>query len=199
MDNEQPADAKPAASEPATEPEAADLTVEEQLAKAKEDAEKYQRNWTRAAADLQNYKKRAEHERDEARRFASESVIRNLLPVLDDFERAFSTLDSRLRNMTWFDGIALIYRKLEVLLDNAGVKPIEALGKQFDPHQHEAVQHVEGEEDGKVVAEVQRGYTQHDRVLRPAMVVVGSGKKSKDKKQDDAETANEQSGSPDDQ
>jgi molecular chaperone GrpE len=193
MDNEQPADAAPAESASPKEPEAPEMSVEEQLTRAREDVEKYQNNWTRAAADLQNYKKRAEQERDEARRFASESIIRNLLPVLDDFERAFATLDGRLRNMTWFDGIALIYRKLEVLLDNAGVKPIEALGKQFDPHQHEAVQHIDGEEDGKVVAEIQRGYMQHDRVLRPAMVVVGSGKKD-ESSDDEAESGEAKAG-----
>jgi molecular chaperone GrpE len=185
MDNDQPADASPAESEPAKDPKAADLTVEEQLAEAKEHADKYQQNWTRAAADLQNYKRRAEQERDETRRFASSALIINLLPVLDDFERAFATLDSRMRrNMTWFDGIEMIYRKLGALLDNAGVKPIQADGQKFDPNLHEAVQHVEGEEDGKVVAEVQRGYTLHDRVLRPAMVVVGSGKKDEEKKEE---------------
>ncbi|MCH8814505.1 MAG: nucleotide exchange factor GrpE [Chloroflexi bacterium] len=184
MDNEQPADASPAESESAKEPEAADLTVEEQLAKAKEDAEKYQQNWTRAAADLQNYRRRTDQERDEARRFASVALIINLLPVLDDFERAFVSLDARLAGLTWCDGMRLIHRKLEMLLDNAGVTPIQADGKKFDPKYHEAVQHVEGEEDGKVVAEVQRGYMLHDRVLRPAMVVVGSGKKDEAKKEE---------------
>jgi molecular chaperone GrpE len=184
MDNEQPADASPAEAEPAKEPEAVDLTVEEQLAQAKEHADKYQQNWTRAAADLQNYKRRAEQERGETRRFASSALIMNLLPVLDDFERAFATLEPQLANLTWCDGMRLIHRKLEMLLDNAGVKPIQADGQKFDPNFHEAVQHVEGKEDGKVVAEVQRGYTLHDRVLRPAMVVVGSGKTDETKKEE---------------
>jgi molecular chaperone GrpE (heat shock protein) len=69
----------------------------------------------------------------------------------------------------------LIYRKLRQLLENTGVKPIETEGQAFDPRFHEAVAHVEGEE-GKVISEVQRGYKLHDRVLRPAMVVVGKGK-----------------------
>jgi molecular chaperone GrpE len=68
----------------------------------------------------------------------------------------------------------LIYRKLVMLLENAGVKPIPAEGQPFDPRVHEAVAHVDGEE-GKVLSEVQRGYMLHDRVLRPAMVVVGKG------------------------
>lgn len=149
-------------------------SLEEQLQKARDTAARFEDNWKRAAADLQNYKRRAEEERSEARRLAGAAILANLLPVMDDFERAFATLDGRLRNMTWFDGIALIYRKLEMLLQNSGVKPIEAMGKPFDPQYHEAVQHADGEE-GKVIAEVQRGYMLGDRVLRPAMVVVGKG------------------------
>jgi len=149
-------------------------TPEEQLAKAKEDAQKYLANWQRAEADFSNYKKRTEQERDELRRFGNVSLIINLLPVIDDFERAFGSLDANLAGLSWFDGIILIYRKLQQLLENSGVKPIEADGQEFDPRLHEAVAHVDGEE-GKVVSVVQRGYKMHDRVLRPAMVVVGKG------------------------
>jgi len=82
----------------------------------------------------------------------------------------------------------LIYRKLRQLLENAGVKPIETEGQAFDPRFHEAVAHVEGEE-GKVISEVQRGYKLHDRVLRPAMVVVGKGRsqESGDRSQESGE------------
>jgi len=153
----------------------AEGSVEGQLAKAREEAQKYLANWQRAEADLQNYKKRAEQERDELRRFGNVSLIINLLPIIDDFERAFASLDSHLAGLSWFDGIYLIYRKLSQLLENAGVRPIEADGQDFDPRYHEAVAHVEGEE-GKVISVVQRGYKLHDRVLRPAMVVVGKGK-----------------------
>jgi molecular chaperone GrpE len=150
-------------------------SVEEQLSKAKEEAQKFRDNWHRAEADFQNYKRRTEQEREELRRFGNVSIIINLLPVLDDFERAFASLDSHLAGLSWFDGMLLIYRKLRQLLENAGVRPIETEGQPFDPRFHEAVAHVEGE-DGKVVSEVQRGYKLHDRVLRPAMVVVGKGK-----------------------
>jgi molecular chaperone GrpE len=151
------------------------LSLEEQLSKAKEEAQKFRDNWHRAEADFQNYKRRTEQEREELRRFGNVSIIINLLPVLDDFERAFKSLDSRLAGLSWFDGILLIYRKLRQLLENAGVSPIETEGQAFDPRFHEAVAHIEGEE-GKVISEVQRGYKLHDRVLRPAMVVVGKGK-----------------------
>jgi molecular chaperone GrpE len=152
----------------------ASASLEAQLTKAQEEAKKYRDNWHRAEADFQNFKRRAEQEREELRRYGNVSVIINLLPVLDDFERAFSSLDSHLAGLSWFDGILLIYRKLRQLLENAGVTPIETEGQAFDPRFHEAVAHAEGEE-GKVISEVQRGYKLHDRVLRPAMVVVGKG------------------------
>jgi molecular chaperone GrpE len=159
------------------------------LAKAQGDAQKYLDNWRRAEADFQNYKKRAEQERDESRRYAGVSVVINLLPIVDDLERALGSVDSHLSALTWVDGIRLIYRKLIALLDNAGVKAIAAEGQAFDPRFHEAVAEVEGEE-GKVLSEVQRGYMLHDRVLRPAMVVVGKGSKN------EQGTANTEQGGP---
>jgi molecular chaperone GrpE len=155
-------------------PATSGASLEERLAKAEADAQKYLDNWRRAEADFQNFKKRSEQERDELRRFSSGALIINLLPIVDDFERAFSSIDSHLAGLTWLDGMRLIYRKLVMLLENAGVKPIPAEGQPFDPRVHEAVAHVDGEE-GKVLSEVQRGYMLHDRVLRPAMVVVGKG------------------------
>ncbi len=175
-----PADVEPPDPESAkAEPvEAKGKSPEEQIAQAKEDAQKYLANWQRAEADFQNYKRRVEQERDESRRFASAALIINVLPILDDLERALGSLDARLAGLTWFEGIALIHRKILILLENAGVSIIQAEGQQFDPRYHEAVMHAEGEE-GKVLAEVQRGYLLHDRVLRPAMVVVGKAKTEK--------------------
>ncbi len=153
----------------------AEPALEEQLVKAQADAQKYLDNWRRAEADFQNYKRRADQERDDLRRFAGVALISNLLPIVDDLERAFGSLDGGLAGLTWLDGLRLIYRKLVMLLENAGVKPIDASGQAFDPRYHEAIAHIDGE-DGKVLSEVQRGYMLHDRVLRPAMVVVGKGK-----------------------
>lgn len=155
-------------------PESAEASLEDRLARAEENAARYLDNWRRAEADFQNYKKRADQERDEQRRFAGVSIILNLLPIVDDFERAFSSLDVKLAGLTWLEGMRMIYRKLLALLDAAGVQPIKTEGEMFDPRVHEAVAHAEGPE-GKVISEVQRGYMLHDRVLRPAMVVVGKG------------------------
>src|SRR3990172_11199660 len=116
-------------------------SLEDQLAETKAGAERLRNSWQRAEADFQNYKRRAEQERDENRRFALASLIINLLPILDDFERAFGSLDARLAGLTWFDGIRLIYRKLQMILDNAGVSVIPAEGQAFDPRYQEAVAH----------------------------------------------------------
>ena len=169
----EPPEAEPTPADPAQAP-----SLEEQLAQAREDAQKYLANWQRAEADFQNYKRRVEQERDEGRRFASAALIINTLPILDDLERALMSLDAHLAGLPWFDGIRLICRKLQLVLENNGVTIIEAEGQQFDPRYHEAVMHAEGEE-GKVLAEVQRGYKLYDRVLRPAMVVVGKRKEEK--------------------
>ncbi len=176
-----------------------EASLEEQLALAREDAQKYLGNWQRAEADFQNYKRRLEQERSEDRRFASAALIMNVIPILDDLERALGSLDIRLAGLTWFEGIALIHRKILILLENSGVSVIQAEGQQFDPREHEAVTHAEGEE-GKVLAEVQRGYKLHDRVLRPAMVVVGKGAAQEqgtgNKEQEEGSGGKEEGGTP---
>ncbi len=148
--------------------------LEEQQAKAAE----YLDNWRRAAADLANYRKRMERESSEITRAANADLIRRLLPILDDFDRAFQTVPADLRGLTWVDGIMLIFRKMQAVLEAEGLKPIEALGKPFDPHLHEAVVHEETDkyEDGLVIGELQKGYMLNDRVLRPTLVKVAKKK-----------------------
>src|SRR5206468_10779977 len=139
MDGDPTGRREPATGDPAeTSASPPRQSVEEQLSKAKEEAQKFRDNWHRAEADFQNYKRRTEQEREELRRFGNVSVIINILPVLDDFERAFGSLDSRLAGLTWLDGMRLIYRKLQMLLEMNGVTPIETEGQAFDPRFHEA-------------------------------------------------------------
>ena len=146
--------------------------LRQQLAQEKERAEAYLANWQRAAADFQNYKRRVEQERAEVARLANAALIINLLPLMDDLERALDSVDTRLAGMTWLDGIRLIERKFQALLEMSGVTEIEADGQDFDPNVHEAVTFGEGEEN-KVISVVQKGYSLGGRVLRPALVVVG--------------------------
>jgi molecular chaperone GrpE len=137
-------------------------------------AQAYMQNWQRAAADFQNYKRRVEEERSETARFANAALIINMLPLIDDLDRALQNIDAHLAGLTWVDGIRLIYRKFQAILDMAGVEEIQADGETFDPAVHEAVSQGPGEEN-KVIAVVQKGYKLGDRVVRPAMVVVGTG------------------------
>jgi len=153
--------------------EAEDIeTLKARLEEERSKAESYLANWQRAAADYQNLKRRAEKEREEHGRLATAALVINILPLLDDLERALQSVDIRLAGLTWVDGIRLIYRKFQALMEAAGVSEIKAEGETFDPNLHEAVMYGEGEE-GKVVSEVQKGYRLGDRVIRPAMVVVG--------------------------
>lgn len=138
-------------------------------------AESYLDGWRRAQADFQNLKRRTEQEQEEAKRFANAMLILNLLPIVDDLERAFTSLSVRLAGFTWVEGVRLIYRKLVAALEAHGLAAIAAMGKPFDPNFHEAVSYQEGAE-GVVLEEVQRGYTLNGRVIRPTLVVVGKGK-----------------------
>jgi molecular chaperone GrpE len=138
------------------------------------DAQRYMDNWRRAEADFENYKKRVELDRAESARFASTAVILNILPVLDDLDRAFKSLPEKLAHLTWTDGIRLIHRKLQATLEAQGVTEIKTTGENFDPSVHEAVGQTTGE-DGKIIEEAQRGYKLHGRVIRPAFVIVGNG------------------------
>src|SRR5205085_10669256 len=122
---------------------------------------------------------RVEQERVDLIKSAEGGLILDLLPALDDMERALATLPAELRGLSWVDGILLIERKLRAAFEAHGLKPIDALGKEFDPLEHEAVMS-DGEagEATTVTGEMQRGYRLHDRVLRPSLVRVGPGKKS---------------------
>ena len=144
------------------------------LDEERQKAQSFMASWQRAAADFQNYKRRVEEERSETARFASAALIINLLPMIDDLERALKNVDTHLAGLTWVDGIRLIHRKFQAVLEMTGVQEIEADGETFDPSQHEAVSQGPGEEN-KVIAVVQKGYKLGDRVIRPAMVVVGHG------------------------
>jgi molecular chaperone GrpE len=145
----------------------------DELAAEREKAETYYKNWQRSAADFVNYKRRVEQERGETARFASAALVINLLPVYDDLDRAVTSVDASLAGLNWVQGVIAIQRKFQQLLEAMGVKELDAAGEAFDPSRHEAVGKAPGAE-GKVLHVVQKGYTLNDKVLRPAMVIVGS-------------------------
>ena len=158
--------------------------LKQALAEEKEKADGYLANWQRAQADFINYKRRTEQEREDVSKFANSVLILNLLPILDDLERAFASVPPRLAKLGWVDVIRLIERKLRTSLEAQGLSQIKALGEPFDPHLHEAVRQDKGKE-GMVIEEVQKGYKLHDRVIRPTMVVVGNGEEEKEERKEE--------------
>ena len=149
------------------------------LAEEKTKAESYLANWQRAQADFINYKRRTEQARQETGKFANSCLILSLLPVLDDLERALDSVPPRLRKLAWVDGIRLIWHKFRESLKAQGLMPIAAEGKPFDPNLHEAAMRTKGRE-GIVTKELRKGYKLHDRVLRAAVVAVGSGERAEE-------------------
>ncbi len=149
--------------------------LKRELEAARAQAQEYLEGWQRERAAFANYRKRVEAERAQFAAEATALFIRRLLPILDDFERALQTLPDNLRHLTWVEGVALIYRKLQLALESEGVRPIEVKpGDPFDPMLHEAVLYepAEGFEEGQIVEELQKGYRLGERVLRPTLVKV---------------------------
>ena len=156
-----------------------------ELEAARKEGEEYLTALQRERAEFQNFRRRTAEERMRDLGLAGEDLIRKVLVLADDFDRAIEARPASISQDAWFEGIAAIDRKLRQLLESEGVTPIEAdAGKPFDPREHEAIANVPntGRAEGEIVDEVRRGYRLRDRVLRPALVAVASNT-------DDAETA----------
>lgn len=149
-------------------------TLQQALTEERERAENYLSSWQRSQADFANYKQRSEQERREMIEFANSALISSLLPAIDDLDRAMASVPAGLEKSSWTEGIRLIYNKFKTILQSQGLTEIEARGEPFDPRLHEAVMQQEGEE-GVVVDETQKGYKFRDRVIRPSLVIVGTG------------------------
>jgi molecular chaperone GrpE len=161
------------------DPEIKELVVEpftpealqKKLADLQAQADEYKDGWQRSVADFQNYKRRVESEKAETYQTAVGSIIKSYLPVLDDLERALAACPA---DLPWVDGIELITRKLQTILEAEGLRRIETDGQSFDPHFHEAISQEPSEdhESGHIIGVVQNGYMLGDRVIRPALVRV---------------------------
>ena len=148
---------------------------EEALAAKAQEAERLQERLLRLQAEFDNYKKRMAREKAEFLKFATESLLLEFLPILDNLERAVASARAESANREAVaDGIEMIVRLFRSALDKAGVKPMEATGQPFDPGLHQAIAQVEtaDEPENLVVEEVQKGYLLEGRVLRAAMVKV---------------------------
>ena len=149
-------------------------TLKQALAEERKKAEEYLASWQRAQADFINYKRRTEQERGEFNKYANDTLLQSLLPVLNDLERALNSIPLKLTKLPWVNGVRLIANQLKTTLETQGLTPIKALGEPFDPNFHEAVRQDRGKE-GIVVEELRKGYMLHDKLLSPTVVVVGNG------------------------
>ena len=161
-------------------------------AKEKEANENYDR-YVRQVAELENFRKRANRERDEAIRFANEALVKDLLPVIDNLERAVAHAKDGGNGKPLVEGVEMVLRGFFDTLAKHGVVPIAAVGQRFDPEKHEAMAQIESGtyEPDTVVEEYHKGYLLRDRLLRPALVSVAKTPKSQGKKNNGSEVENE--------
>ncbi len=154
-------------------PPAAPAPENAELAEAQRERDDFKDRWLRKTAEFDNYRKRIERERREQADQGIVDLLQDILPVVDDFDRAL-TADAGEGGAAYRKGVELIHGKLHDLLQRWGVRPIEALGADFDPNIHQAVLHEVSPEhrEGEVIGELQKGYMIKDRLLRPAMVKV---------------------------
>jgi len=149
-----------------------------ELEAARATADDYLGALQRERAEFQNFKRRTAEERLRDLGLASEDLIRKVLAVADDFDRAIEARPASVAEDPWFEGIAAIDRKLRLLLESEGVTEIDASpGRPFDPREHEAITNVPGtgRPEGEIVEAIRRGYRLRDRVIRPALVAVAAG------------------------
>jgi len=160
-------------AEPSDAPSADTLVSTDQLADALRERDQYYDRWMRKAAEFDNYRRRIERERKEQSDQAVVDLLQDLLLIVDDFDRAM-TVDAGESAEAYRRGIELIQTKLYDLLKKLNVRPIDALGADFDPKIHQAViqESSPGHRDGEVIGELRKGYMLGDRLLRPAMVKV---------------------------
>lgn len=146
-------------------------TLKKKLAEAESKTSEYKDSWMRSQAEFQNYRRRIERDNEIMYASMKGDIVKKVLPVLDDLERA---LQNRSADDPWANGIELVVRKFQTILENEGVKKIEAVGAEFDPNYHEAISHepADGVHSGHVIGVVQNGYMIGERVIRPAMVRV---------------------------
>lgn len=153
-------------------------------AKVNKDLQELTDDLKRVQADFINYQRRAEEEKTQIMELAKETVIAELLPIVDDINRALAHVPKELKDNPWAQGVAQVAKQTQSVLQSFGVEPIKANGEAFDPHVHEAVSFDEGEgEDEVVVEELRKGYKLGDKVIRPSMVKVAkvNNKANKDK------------------
>jgi len=153
------------------------LKIQQELEQARRESEAAADMMLRLAAEMENYKKRVAKERKALIKYAYQGVVQELLPILDNFERAIESASNSKDFDSLLEGVEMIFKQMYDALERKGVSKIDAVGEIFDPNIHEAVVQTTSDEhpENTVVAELQKGYMLHDRVVRPSMVAVSRG------------------------
>jgi len=153
--------------------------MEDKVESIKQEAKENHDRLLRVSAEFENYQKRAAREMNDFRKFANESFVKAMLPVVDNLDRAIeSSSNDKHADSSMLEGVNMTLKEILKVFEQFGVKPFESVGKTFDPSLHQAVMQEETEThpENSVVKELQKGYMMHDRLLRPAMVVVSKTK-----------------------
>lgn len=166
---------------PAESPEKVIETLRAGYEKKEEEARQAQERFMRTLADFENYKKRAQRDQSDALKYANEKLIKELLPVIDNLERALAHSRETRDFDRMMEGVELIRKQLISALGKFGVVPIESLNQPFDPSLHQSIGQIEVEEgsdakENQVIGETQKGYHLNDRVLRPSLVMIAKKK-----------------------
>ena len=153
-------------------------STSENGATPEEELQIFQDKYLRLAAEFENYKRRAQRDQNESIRFGNESLLKNLLPIIDNLERAIQCAKDAGTSGPLLEGVELTHKQFLETVGKVGVRQVSTTGNSFDPAIHQAVTQVESEnvEPNTVIEEFQKGYLLHDRILRPAMVSVAKEK-----------------------
>jgi len=178
--NKQMKQSASASSIPSSVPPGADAAqseAQDPMAGLQADLDRFRDLALRSQADFENYKKRSAREKEEAIKYANQSLLKRLVGIIDNFELGLAAAKEQGADSPMYSGMVLVQKQLNDLLAENGLQPIEAEGKKFDPNLHEAIAHESSNEyrEGIVVRQARRGYQFKDRLLRPAEVVVSSG------------------------
>ena len=171
-------------------------TLKAEVSESNKDKNQYWDMLQRVQADFINYKRRVEEEREEQQKYANGRLILRILPVLDEFNLAFEHASGSDAGVSWLEGVKLIHRKIVAFLESENVSKMEVGGREFDPFEHEAVGHQESADyqEGEIIGVARDGYKMHDRIIRPALVILAKkpelaeekGSPSKEKETEDA-------------
>ncbi|WP_433946824.1 nucleotide exchange factor GrpE [Paenibacillus sp. SN-8-1] len=156
--------------------ETAESSESAELEQLRNEVQEHQQRFLRSQADFDNFRRRTLKEKEELAKYASAKLITELLPVIDNLDRALAAVQENAEAESFAKGVDMIFRQLEGILSAEGLSPMNAVGQPFNPEYHQAIMQVESDEyeEGIVVEEVQKGYLLKDKVLRPAMVKVSS-------------------------